>query len=426
MTTSPNTRPGPRAVVAICALMILFDGYDLIIYGNVAPALVAEWGLAPGDVGRIGAMALVGMLLGALVAGSVSDRVGRRKVVLTSLTWFSISMAVCALAPSALVFEIARFAGGIGLGALFPTVTALVTEVSPAGKKAVNYSLTLFGYMAGGILAGVLALLLLEPVGWRSLFWFGALPVLLLPLAWKLVPESQAWLQARQDASTPRRDPQITREKLPTLGSLFSSGYARNTLLAWTVLFSALLLTYGMVNWLPSIMVQMGYEIRHALLLSLTLNTGAALGAYLAARISDRLTPKPVVITMFLIGAIAVSALTVVPSGAGIYAVMLIAGGGTIGTQVLVNVLVSSLYPDRIRGTGLGWALGVGRLGAICGPLIGGFMLTAGLAPQANFYVFAAVAVVGAIATMFILPSLTAQRATDADADTNKIAAETP
>jgi MFS transporter, AAHS family, benzoate transport protein len=403
MTTLLNKPPRAGAVVAVCAAMILFDGYDLIIYGNVAPALAAEWGLVPGDIGRIGAVALVGMLIGALVAGTLSDRLGRRKIVLTSLTWFSAAMAVCALAPTAQVFEIARFAGGIGLGALFPTVTALVTEVSPAGKKAVNYSLTLFGYMAGGILAGVLALLLLEPLGWRSLFWVGALPVLMLPLAWKLVPESQAWQQARaQKPSASGQEPATRSEKLPTLGSLFAKGQKRNTLLAWILLFCTLLLTYGMVNWLPSIMVGMGYEIRSALLLSLTLNAGAALGAYLAARASDKLTPKPVVITMFLIGAVAVSTLTVVPAGLGIYAVMLAAGCGTIGTQVLVNVLVSSLYSDRIRGTGLGWALGVGRLGAICGPLIGGFMLTAGLIPQTNFYVFAGVAVIGAIVTVFI------------------------
>jgi MFS transporter, AAHS family, benzoate transport protein len=404
-TMSLERQPSAGAVVAICAVMILFDGYDLIIYGNIAPALVAEWGLSPSDFGRIGAMALVGMLIGALIAGTVADRLGRRKVVLASLTWFSISMAVCAVAPSAQVFEAARFAGGLGLGALFPTVTALVTEVSPPGKKAINYSLTLFGYMGGGILAGVFALLLLEPVGWRSLFWIGAMPILLLPLAWKLVPESQAWLEARETKSIATGGTAPSNEKPPTLGSLFANGQARNTILAWFVLFCTLLLTYGMVNWLPSIMVKLGYEIRSALFLSVTLNAGAAAGAYIAARVSDKITPKPVVVAMFLVGATAVAALTIAPSGVAIYAVMLVAGCGTIGTQILVNVLVSSLYSDRTRGTGLGWALGVGRLGAICGPLIGGLLLSAGLAPEVNFYVFATVALTGAIATVFIKPS---------------------
>jgi MFS transporter, AAHS family, benzoate transport protein len=405
-TASLRTQPSPAGVVAICAVMILFDGYDLIVYGNVAPALVTEWGLSPSDFGRIGAMALVGMLIGALIAGTASDRLGRRKVILASLSWFSICMAICAVAPTAQVFEAARFAGGLGLGALFPTVTALVTEVSPPGKKAINYSLTLFGYMGGGILAGVLALLLLEPAGWRSLFWVGALPILLLPFAWRLVPESQAWLEARTTRSvTDDQGNTTAHAKPPTLKALFVKGQARNTVLAWFVLFCTLLLTYGMVNWLPSIMVKMGYEIRSALLLSVTLNAGAAIGAYIAARVSDKITPKPVVISMFLVGATAVASLTIAPSGIAIYAVMLAAGCGTIGTQILVNVLVSSLYSDRTRGTGLGWALGIGRLGAICGPLIGGLLLTAGLAPEANFYVFASVALAGAIATVFIKPT---------------------
>lgn len=396
--------------------MILFDGYDLIVFGNVIPSLITEpgWGITPAIAGRIASLTLVGMLVGALVAGTLADRFGRRAVVITSLAWFSLTMAACALAPNPQVFELARIIGGFGLGALFPTVTALVIEVAPERRKALAYSFTLFGYLAGGIVAGILALALIPTLGWRSLFWAGALPLLLVPVAMKFLPESPAWLAAKFASALPQAP---RKTAVSSISALFKDGYARNTLLAWGVQFCSLLLVFGMVNWLPTIMISMGYNLQSALFFAVTLNVGAAIGSLIGARLADKGLTKTVTAVLFIIGSVAVAALSFGPPTVVMFALVALAGAGTLGTQILVNVFVSSIYPAHMRGTGLGWALGVGRLGAIVGPLIGGAILGAGMPAQWNFYVFAIVAALGMLLVLPIAVRLSSNKTTN-DANT--------
>jgi AAHS family benzoate transporter-like MFS transporter len=393
-------------IVILCGALILADGYDLIVYGNVVPALLAEpgWGVTPALAGQIGSLVLLGMLVGALVAGALADRIGRRKLIIISVTWFSIAMALCALATSAAMFATFRALGGLGLGALFPVVTATIMEFAPPAKKAFAYSLTLFGYLAGGVVAGALALALLGTLGWRSLFWVGALPLLLVPIVIVALPESPAWLAARGRTQRAEEIAQrfgIPVERAPQSklkpGAVFRDGLAAQTLLAWAIQFCSLLLVFGMVNWLPTIMVSLGYDIQSALLFSVVLNLGAAVGALFGSRIADRGALGGVVLVLFVLGAVSVFALSLGANTIVMFVLVAAAGAGTLGTQILVNVLVGSIYPAAIRGTGLGLALAVGRIGGIVGPLIGGALLTAGFVPQASFWVFAAVAALGAI-----------------------------
>jgi AAHS family benzoate transporter-like MFS transporter len=158
-----------------------------------------------------------------------------------------------------------------------------------------------------------------------------------------------------------------------------------------------------MVNWLPTIMNKMGYDIRSALLFSVTLNVGAALGVLVAARIADRGNVKLVVAGLFALGACAIALLTQTNQGLVVYVLVALAGAGTIGTQILANVLVGGFYPVEIRGTGLGFSLGVGRVGGILGPAIGGAVLGYGLAPAWNFYIFAGVGAVGCLLALVTL-----------------------
>ena len=403
---------GSTLIAALCGALILFDGYDLIIYGNTVPALLAEpgWGLTPGGAGRIASLTLVGMAVGALVAGTVADRVGRRAVILASLVVFSLSMAVCALATGPALFTAARMIGGVGLGAMFPIATALIVEFAPAGRRALTYSFAFFGYLIGGVVAAALALALLEDTGWRTLYWIGAAPLLLLPVFWRWLPESLAWLTARgrtaEAAATsaryglpaPAATPTTAPEQSPSgIRTLFSGPYALSTVLLWATQFCSLLLVFGMVTWLPTIMTRLEYSLGSALAFVLALNIGAAIGAYGAARVADRIGPKSLVVLLFLLGAAAVAALASRPSTAVVFALIAVAGAGTLGTQILTNVFGASLYPAASRATGLGWALGVGRLGGIVGPSIGGAILGSTLAPEWNFYLFAGVGCAGAL-----------------------------
>lgn len=399
----------PNMIVALCGLLILFDGYDLIVYGAVAPALLREgsWALTPGMVGRAASITLFGMLLGALVAGTLADRIGRRKVIIGSLVSFSLMMIGSGVAPNFLVFECTRFLAGLGLGALFPTVTALIIEFSPPERKATAYSTALLGYLMGGVLSGILGILLIQTYGWRPLMIIGGAPIVLLPLILRLIPESPEWLaskdrqaEANQIASQyglPNPIPRPASTRQAGIGSLFSEGRLLPTLNAWGIHFCSLLLTFGMVNWLPTIMNKMGYDLGSALLFSVTLNAGAAVGLLIGARLADRGNVRVVVSVMFALGACAIWLLTQVDKGLLVYALVAAAGTGTIGTQILANVLVGNLYPVEIRGTGLGFSLGIGRIGGMIGPAIGGAVLGAGLAPQWNFYIFATVGALGSV-----------------------------
>lgn len=399
----------PNMIVALCGLLILFDGYDLIVYGAVAPALLREgsWALTPGMVGRAASITLFGMLLGALVAGTLADRIGRRKVIIGSLVSFSLMMTGSGVAPNFLVFECTRFLAGLGLGALFPTVTALIIEFSPPERKATAYSTALLGYLMGGVLSGILGILLIQTYGWRPLMIIGGAPIVLLPLILRLIPESPEWLASKDrqaDANRiasqyglPNPIPRPASTRQAGIRSLFSEGRLLPTLNAWGIHFCSLLLTFGMVNWLPTIMNKMGYDLGSALLFSVTLNAGAAVGLLIGARLADRGNVRVVVSVMFALGACAIWLLTQVDQGLQVYGLVAAAGTGTIGTQILANVLVGNLYPVEIRGTGLGFSLGIGRIGGMIGPAIGGAVLGAGLAPQWNFYIFATVGAVGSV-----------------------------
>jgi AAHS family benzoate transporter-like MFS transporter len=256
-------------------------------------------------------------------------------------------------------------------------------------------------------------MLLVQTYGWRPLMIIGGAPILLLPFFIRLIPESPEWLatknrqtEANQIANQyglpdPVARPVASRQV--GIRSLFSEGRLLPTLNAWGIHFCSLLLTFGMVNWLPTIMNKMGYDLGSALLFSVTLNLGAAVGLLIGARIADRGNVKIVVAGMFLLGAGSIWLLTQVDQGLQVYGLVALAGTGTIGTQILANVLVGNLYPVEIRGTGLGFSLGIGRIGGMIGPAIGGAVLGAGLAPQWNFYIFASVAALGCMLALMTL-----------------------
>ncbi|HKY75450.1 MAG TPA: MFS transporter, partial [Acidimicrobiia bacterium] len=181
-------------VLGLCFATIVFDGYDLIVYGSTVPALLdyGPWNLTPQRVGNIGSLALAGMLVGALSIGTVTDRVGRRKVLIGCLTFFSLAMAGCAIAPRVEVFAACRFLAGLGIGGVMPTAVALTVEWAPAGRQH-RYNAVMFsGYSVGGIMAALLAVWYLRDWGFRTLYALGAIPlVTVVPLAWRFLPESQ-------------------------------------------------------------------------------------------------------------------------------------------------------------------------------------------------------------------------------------------
>lgn len=417
-------------VVALSTIVLVFDGYDLVVYGTVLPTLLKDpsqlGAITPGQAGTLGSYALVGVLVGALAAGAFGDLIGRRRIMLINLAWFSIGMGATALTQSVAAFGIGRFFTGIGVGALVTTVGPLVAEFAEPGRRNRLNAIVYSGVPAGGVLAALLALVLDDVAGWRGLFWIGALPiVLVLPLAWVKLPESPKWLAARGKTEQAAALAERTGIALPTdpagpegtaragFPALASKELAWPTALLGLMGFAGLLLTYGLNTWLPQIMANNGYDKSYSLAFLLVLNLGAIVGGVVASLWADRAGAKRVVATTFVLAAVT---LALLPLKLPLVALMLavaVAGIGTIGTQVLIYGLVSNYYPTRARAAGVAWCAGFGRIGGIVGPVVGGVLVGAGLGGTTAFYLFAAIAA-GAAAVTLLVPRSHEETAQDA------------
>lgn len=427
MNGSAPPRQSLWMIVALCGLSITFDGYDLVVFGTTVPSLLQEWRISPAEAGTLASLALVGMLIGALLVGTLTDILGRRKMLLLSVTWFSVAMVLCAVAPSPGWFGAFRLLGGLGLGGLMPTAAALVIEYAPPARRNLTYVVMQSGYAVGGILAAALAIPVIPDAGWRVMYLIGAAPLLLVvPLAHRLLPESLEYLvlRGRRDEAlaladrlgVPLPQPQRDEDKrhwYSGVRELVSRGHRAGTLLLWVACFCALLTVYGLSTWLPQIMRTAQFPLGSALMFLLVFNLGSIAGSVVGGRIADLVGSKPVVAVSFLLGAVSILLLATRPPTWAIYLLLAVAGHGTIGTQNLINAYVTRYYPANARSTGIGWALGVGRLGAILGPSIGGLIIDSGAAWQWNFHLFAAVAAIGLLAAGLVplSPSLAADRA---------------
>jgi AAHS family benzoate transporter-like MFS transporter len=426
-TASPEQEARRRRtvlwVVSLATVGLIFDGYDLVVYGTVVstflrdPSQIGE--VTPAVAGALGSYALVGVLVGALLAGSVGDIIGRRKVMLFSYAWFSVGMAVTAMMSTTTGFGLMRFVTGLGVGALVATTGAIVSEFAPPGKKNLCNAITYCGVPMGSLLSALLAILLLGAIGWRGMFWIGALPlVTLLPLAIMKMPESPAWLLARgrveearalsertgvplPDAPAKAVDEPVKRERAGFAG-LFGAEYWLPTVLMGFMSATGLLLVYSLNTWLPELMLRAGFNAKGSLSFLLVLNGGAVIGALIGSRVADRFGPKLVVAACFALGAIAIALLTVSVPLALLLIFVAVAGLGTSGTQTLIYGFVANYYRTNVRGAGVAWCAGFGRLGGVGGPVIGGLLIGAGLSTNAIFYVLGALALLGVLLTLVV------------------------
>ncbi|SDN94824.1 MFS transporter [Lentzea jiangxiensis] len=375
-------------VLPLCWTAVLLDGFDLVVLGTVIPTLLQEGVLTTASASAVSTAGLVGMMLGALVIGTITDVIGRRKVMICAVAGFSVFTLACAVAQDATTFGVFRFLAGLGLGGCLPTAIALVNEARPRqGGRATTLVMT--GYHVGAVITALLGIVLIPDLGWRSLFVVGALPALVLvPLMVKHLPETVA-------RKAPARE---------AVGSLFKPGLRKATIAFWVASFMGLLLVYGLNTWLPQIMRSAGYELGTALALLLTLNIGAVVGLLIAGAVADRIGVRPAAVGWFGAAVVFLALLSIKLPGAGVYVAVFSAGCFVFSAQVLVYAYAGRVYEEN-RATGIGWAAGVGRLGAISGPLLGGALLTAGLAHPWGFYAFALVAALGATAVGAIGPT---------------------
>lgn len=402
-----------------CFLIIIFDVYDLVIYGVVLPILMKEWNLTPMEAGTLGSYALFGMMFGALIFGPLADKIGRKKSIIICLVLFSVFTLVSTLAVEPFQFGLSRFIAGLGIGGLMPNAVALITEYAPKKMRSLLTTIMFSGYAVGGMLSAGLGMLLLPSFGWQSVFYVGAIPLVLLPIILKYLPDSLGFLVRsgkNEEASkiVSKIDPNAiaanekvtfeTPEKVPgaSLVQLFKNKRGISTVMFWIAFFMCLLMVYGLNSWLPKLMNQAGYPLGSSLSFLLALNVGAMIGAIGGGWLGDKFHLRKVLIIFLSLAAISLSLLGFKSNTFVLYILIGMAGATTIGTQILLYAYVAQFYPMDIRSTGIGWASGVGRLGGMAGPILGGALLSMGLPFEANFMIFAIPGAIGALAICFV------------------------
>ncbi|ENU1228051.1 MULTISPECIES: MFS transporter [Providencia] len=406
-------------VLLICWMSILFEGYDVGVMGAVLPTLAEykQWNLSPLELGALSSYALVGMFFGAFIIGTLSELYGRRRMLLTCVTLFSLTMLGAAFAPTPWLFGLMRFIGGIGLGGVIPVAAALTIEYSPTEKRSFNYGIMYSGYSLGILSAALVAMWLLEHFGWRSVIAFGALPLLLIwPMA-RILPESLEYLthkglhsEAQALAKKLDIDYQSSSEYVQhksqsikeIVAVVFAWRHLRATACFWVALFCGMLLVYGLNTWLPSIMRKEGYNLGSSLTFLIVFSLASALGGLFLGKIADKYGVRNSVAFFFLLGAIGVGCLIFKQNIYMNYVLVAFAGVGSISAALILTGYIANYYPSNARASATGWALSFSRIGAMTGPMFGAYIASLGIATSWNFIAFAIVAVIAATAVILL------------------------
>jgi len=411
-------------IVVLCGLTTALDGFNAQAIGYVAPSITHEWHLRPGDLGPAISLGLVALMAGALFIAPLADRIGRRLVLIGSTLLFGLGTLATAWAPDLHGLMWLRIATGLGLGGAMPNALALTSEFMPSRRRVFLLVVMFNGFNIGSMLGGILSAQFTQTVGWRAVFLVGGLlPILLAPVL-LLLPESLSYLVRRNTESAKAR---FTRQ-LRRLGlgqgdtvsidayhagassapaprasvpALFAPGYGVTTCLLWVVFFMSLLDIYLLVSWVPTALHVAGAPPTAAITAGVLLQAGAIVGSLPIGWTLDRLGPAATLGPAFLLAAICIAAIghftydipvtLMIAFGAGI---------GLIGGQAGANAVATVAYPVHLRSTGVGWALGIGRIGSIIGPAVGGMLLNAQVSIPHIFYLSAVPALLATLATM--------------------------
>jgi AAHS family 4-hydroxybenzoate transporter-like MFS transporter len=402
-------------IIALCALVAMMDGFDTQSIAFVAPEIAAAWHVAPAAFGPVFGIGLFGGLLGAMAFGVASDRFGRKPMLLVAVLLFAGGSLVTPFTDSIGGLFFCRFVTGIGLGGALPCIISITSEYAPHRMRATIVGMMFCGFPLGAVFGGIAAAKLIPAFGWPSVFFAGGgVPLILLPIFMAIVPESVRFLAVRRRTAAIAQILQrmggtekwngainagVATKRTPVRG-LFTDGRALGTFLLWTTLFLSLLLSYFLVNWIPIVARQTGMTIESAVLAVATLNLGSIFGCFVIGRLVDRCGTAIIIGVAFAIGAVAIAMIgRVGESSALLLTITFVAGFFSIGAQLCTVALCASYYETFLRATGVGWSMGVGRVGAITGPVLGGLLIGAGVATP-TLFVVAGCASLGAAASV--------------------------
>ena len=413
-------------VVGLCMFFNMLDGFDITAMAIVASAVSVELQLTADKLGLIFSFALAGMMAGAMLLAPLSDIIGRRKMIIASVTLVGVSILLTANANSLIEFIVLRFISGVGAGAMLACQATLAAEYSPEKYRSLSVAVTTAGYPLGATMTAVVAGFIMPEYGWRGMFWFGGGVTLAMGMiAWLFIPESLKYLFERRPANALVRVNKILRKlgkdtiaALPDIASkgahdskgfvgimtsLLAKEYRTATLVLWTTFFLCFATLYFLMSWIPKLMEQTGYSTETGHFAFLLFNLGGVIGILTLGTLSTRLKLTNLVFVFLSLSAVCMVIFAAAPNQLNLLLVVIffmgiLQQGGFTG----LYAVAAKIYPTEIRSTGIGWAIGLGRSGAVVGPAAAGFLIAAGFSMSANFYIFAVPMALGGIISYWL------------------------
>jgi AAHS family 4-hydroxybenzoate transporter-like MFS transporter len=408
-------------LLVLCFLIVATDGMDVAIMGFLAPGITKEWGISKAAFGVVMSAAPFGLAVGALLVGPLSDRYGRKKLLMASVAWFGLFSVISSTAGDVVSLSVLRFLTGLGLGAAMPNTTTLLSEYVPEKSRSTLIAIMFTGFNLGSALVGFGAAAVLPEYGWRTaLMLGGVIPLACLPFYLWLVPESARFMvvkkyPAERIANTLRRvvggemsaSTSFTVSEPPVQAVqpgkvLLSPQYRKITLSLWATYFMGLLVIYLLSGWLPTLIKDAGLPIERAANITALFQLGGTAGALVVGYLMDRFTANRVIATAYIAGAVFILFLASGSVQSSMFAAfVLVAGFCMSGAQTGLNAFAPSCYPTVVRATGVSWMLGVGRFGSIFGSFAGGMLLSMGWGFSAVISILAIPATIAALSIVF-------------------------
>ena len=405
--------------VFLCGLfIIIFDGYDLNIFGVVMPVLMKDTGLNPTQSGLLASYGLYGMIFGSIFFGWFADKIGRKNVIMLCVAIYCVFTGFAGTGHSLVTFAICRVIAGMALAGVTPNMLALVSEYSPLSSRATLIGIANIGVPIGTILCTLIGMSVMPGHGWRIMFFLAFIPIFMVAIAYFFLPDSLVSMVKRGEKSKIQNllkkinpslalnenDEYTVKEFHNTvkgsITSLFKHGFARNTIIFCIMFFINLFLLFGIGTWLPKLMMNQGYNLVSGLSFLLTLNLGSFLFVPIGGKLADKYGHKPILVTYFLVASVLLYTLSFKWDIAVLSILVFIIGGMINGNQSLLYAYVGVNYPLNFRSTALGGIVGIGRLGGAFGPTIMGILLSAHVSVTVNFLVFAIPALVAGLVVL--------------------------
>lgn len=407
------------ATILVCFLMNILDGTDVLVISYSAPAIATSWSVSPEALGVVFSAGLAGMTMGALFLAPFADQIGRRKMILLSAVLMGTGIFLTAYSQTVFHLIFLRVISGVGIGSMLASTAALTAEYAP--KKTANFwvSMVISGYPVGAVLSGLVAAEVVPTQGWQQLFRYAGLASFItLPLIWFFLSESLEYYYKRQPREALKKSnailkkmkrPQLTElpepprktKGIPVKG-LLKKEYLKPTVQLWGALFLAFGCLYFLTSWIPKLATNTGMSISLAIYAGTIFNIGAFLGILTQGYFSTRFGLKRTIGVFFIMTAILMAVFWAFIGSDIILLIFGLLGFGIQGGFVGLYAVAARMYPTEFRTTGVGWAIGMGRLGGVIGPAVGGILIGMGITMAGNFMIFAIPTFLAGIVTFYL------------------------